>query len=161
MVTRWDTCNVEKKKLWFNFQLTQKPNGCLEFIILHELIHFHTPKHDAAFIAHMDLYMPNWRDIRNELNDRKLDYYDAHDESPLKKLIAAERYDEIKNAVLRYLENDPDLDKKKYTHALMEIIGAKDDVGKAIRCAIQPNGFRLAGMLEALGAAPLGSSPNE
>lgn len=111
MVTRWGTCNVEKKKLWFNLQLAQKPIECLEFVILHELIHFHTRKHDATFIAYMDLYMSNWRDIRNELNDRKLDYYDAHDESPLKKLIDAERYEEINNAVLRHLENDPDLEK--------------------------------------------------
>lgn len=65
--------------------------------------------------------MPNWRDVRNELNDRKLDYYDAHDESPLKKLIDAERYDEIKDAVLRYLENDPDLDKKKYNVSLSDV----------------------------------------
>lgn len=83
-------------------------------IILHELIFSHTPKHDATFIAYMDLYMPNWRDIRNELNNRKLDYYDTHDESPLKKLINAERYDEIKDAGFRYLEYAPDLDKKKY-----------------------------------------------
>jgi len=121
MVTRWGTCNAEKKKLWFNLQLAQKPIECLEFVILHELIHFHTRKHDATFIAYMDLYMPNWRDVRNELNDRKLDYYDAHDESPLKKLIDAERYDEIKDAVLRYLENDPDLDKKKYNVSLSDV----------------------------------------
>ena len=65
--------------------------------------------------------MPNWRDVRNELNDRKLDYYDAHDESPLKKLIDAERYDEIKDAVLQHLENDPDLDKKKYNVSLSDV----------------------------------------
>ena len=121
MVTRWGTCNVEKKKLWFNLQLAQKPIECLEFVILHELIHFHTRKHDAKFIAYMDLYMPNWRDIRNELNNRKLDYYDAHDESPLKKLIDVKRYDEIKNAVLRYLENDSELGMNKYNVCLSDI----------------------------------------
>ena len=101
--------------------IAQKPIECLEFVILHELIHFHTRTHDATFIAYMDLYMPNWRDVRNELNDRKLDYYDAHDESPLKKLIDAERYDEIKDAVLQHLENDPDLDKKKYNVSLSDV----------------------------------------
>ncbi|MBW7571251.1 YgjP-like metallopeptidase domain-containing protein [Caproiciproducens faecalis] len=121
MVTRWGTCNTEKKKLWFNLQLAQKPIECLEFVILHELIHLRSRKHDATFIEYMDLYMPNWRDIRNELNERKLDYYDAHDESPLKKLINTERYDEIKDAALAYLETDPELDKKKYNVALSDI----------------------------------------
>lgn len=44
MITRWGTCNQEKKKLWFNLQLAQKPIECLDYIILHELIHFHTKK---------------------------------------------------------------------------------------------------------------------
>ena len=121
MVTRWGTCNTEKKKLWFNLQLAQKPIECLDFVILHELIHLRTRKHDATFIAYMDLYMPNWREIRNELNSRKLDYYDAHDESPLKKLIDADRYDEIKEAALDFLEKYPDLDKKKYNVSLSDI----------------------------------------
>ena len=121
MVTRWGTCNTAKKKLWFNLQLAQKPIECLEFVILHELIHLRVRRHDATFIAYMDLYMPNWRDVRNELNERKLDYYDAHDESPLKKLIDADRYDEIKDAALNYLEADPELDKSNYNVSLSDI----------------------------------------
>lgn len=121
MVTRWGTCNTDKKKLWFNLQLAQKPVECLDFVILHELIHLRTRKHDATFISYMDLYMPNWREVRNELNSRKLDYYDAHDESPLKKLIDADRYDEIKEATLDFLEKDPELDKKKYNVSLSDI----------------------------------------
>lgn len=106
MVTRWGTCNTEKKKLWFNLQLAQKPLECLEFVILHELIHLVERTHNATFISYMDLYMPNWRDIRKELNDRKLDYYDAQDESPLKKLIDTSRFDEVKDAALQYLDRE-------------------------------------------------------
>ena len=114
MITRWGTCNVEAKKLWFNIQLAQKPVECLDFVILHELLHFHTRRHDALFVAYMDKYMPNWRDIRRELNDRKLDYYEPQDESPLKKLIDTSRYDEIKLSVLQYLKADADLISKQY-----------------------------------------------
>ena len=39
MVTKWGACNTEDKKLWFNLQLAQKPIECLEYIILHELVH--------------------------------------------------------------------------------------------------------------------------
>ena len=103
MVTRWGTCNTEKKKLWFNLQLAQKPIECLEYVILHELIHLRERTHNSTFIAYMDMYMKNWRAVRKELNDSRLDYYDAQDESPLQKLIDKRRYDEIKDAVLDYM----------------------------------------------------------
>lgn len=124
MITRWGTCNTEKRKLWFNLQLAQKPLMCLEYIILHELIHLQERQHNAAFIAYMDLYMPNWREIKKELNDQKLDYYDAQDESPLHKLIDRSRFDEIKNTVLGYLEKEFYEDKtaKRPTITDIEII---------------------------------------
>ncbi len=103
MVTKWGACSTDKKKLWFNLQLAQKPYACLDYIILHELTHLLTRKHDATFIAHMDRYMPNWREVRKELNDSRLDYYEAKDESPLQKLIDPKRYDEIKDVVLDYM----------------------------------------------------------
>ena len=103
MVTRWGTCNTEKKKLWLNLQLAQKPIECLEYVILHELIHLRERTHNSTFIAYMDMYMKNWRAVRKELNDSRLDYYDAQDESPLQKLIDQRRYDEIKDAVLDYM----------------------------------------------------------
>ena len=103
MVTKWGACSTDKKKLWFNLQLAQKQYACLDYIILHELTHLLTRKHDAIFIAHMDRYMPNWREVRKELNDSRLDYYEAQDESPLQKLIDQKRYDEIKDVVLDYM----------------------------------------------------------
>lgn len=100
MVTKWGACSTDKKKLWFNLQLAQKPYACLDYIILHELTHLITRKHDATFIAHMDRHMPNWREIRKELNDSRLDYYEAQDESPLQKLIDQSRYDDIRDAAI-------------------------------------------------------------
>lgn len=124
MVTRWGTCNTEKRKLWFNLQLAQKPIECLEYIILHELIHLRERQHNATFVAYMDLYMPNWREVKKELNDQKLDYYDAQDESPLHKLIDRSRFDEIRNAALGHLEKELSEDKtaKKPTITDIEII---------------------------------------
>lgn len=113
MVTRWGTCNTEKKRLWFNLQLIQKPVECLEYVILHELIHLRERTHNGVFTAYMDLYMQNWREIRKQLNDSMLDFYDAQDESPLQKLIDQGRYGEIRDAVLRYLEGE--MEQKKAT----------------------------------------------
>lgn len=77
MLTCWGTCNTDKGKLWFNLQLAQKPIECLEYVILHELIHLRERTHNTTFIAYMDLYMKNWRAVRKELNNLRLDYYDA------------------------------------------------------------------------------------
>lgn len=70
MKTRWGTCNVGTRKLWLNLHLVQKPTVCLEYVILHELTHLRVPDHGAAFKAHMDRFMPAWRDVRRALNGK-------------------------------------------------------------------------------------------
>lgn len=77
MVTRWGTCNTDKRRLWFNVQLAQKPIECLEYVILHELLHLKERTHNTIFVEYMDLYMKNWRMIRKELNEKRLDYYEG------------------------------------------------------------------------------------
>ena len=74
MTTRWGTCNVEKRKLWFNLQLAKKSPECLEYVILHELAHLKEKTHNKDFVAILDSYMPNWRTIKNKLNSTILDY---------------------------------------------------------------------------------------
>ncbi len=95
--------------------------ACLDYIILHELTHLITRKHDATFIAHMDRHMPNWREIRKELNDSRLDYYEAQDESPLQKLIDQSRYDDIRDAAIAYIQEDHSGDTKRLSVIDMEI----------------------------------------
>ncbi|MCL2752868.1 MAG: M48 family metallopeptidase [Defluviitaleaceae bacterium] len=75
MTSKWGTCNLVKKKLWFNLQLAKKPIECLEFIILHELIHLKVKNHNAEFTALMDKYMPLWKEIKKKLNVQILDYW--------------------------------------------------------------------------------------
>jgi len=121
MLTKWGACSTDKRKLWFNLQVAQKPVACLDYIILHELTHLITRKHDVTFIANMDRYMPNWREIRKELNDSRLDYYEAQDESPLQKLIDQSRYDDIRDAVLAYIQEENSGEAKKPVVADVEI----------------------------------------
>lgn len=73
MTTRWGTCNTKTGKLWFNLQLAKKTHECLDYIILHELIHLVERNHNDRFIALMDKHMPLWREVRKSLNDQKLD----------------------------------------------------------------------------------------
>lgn len=69
MTTRWGTCNTVEKRLWFNVQLAEKPLECLEYVILHELAHTKVRGHGAAFVAIMDEYMPEWRNVKKRLNE--------------------------------------------------------------------------------------------
>ncbi len=74
MTTRWGTCNTKTGKIWINLQLAKKTPECLEYIILHELIHLFEKKHNKRFVSLMDKYMPMWREIKVTLNGQILDY---------------------------------------------------------------------------------------
>ena len=75
MTTRWGTCNTNTRKIWLNLQLAKKPTECLEYVILHELVHLKVRNHSKDFVAMMDKYMPYWSETRKKLNDSTLDYY--------------------------------------------------------------------------------------
>ena len=76
MTSKWGTCNITKRKIWFNLQLAKKPVDCLEYIILHELVHLRNKNHDADFLATMDKYMPYWKDVKKKLNNQILDCWE-------------------------------------------------------------------------------------
>ena len=71
MTTRWGTCNTRTGKIWFNLQLAKKPTECLEYIILHELAHLRVRNHGKDFKAILDRYMPDWRKVRNKLQQNE------------------------------------------------------------------------------------------
>ena len=68
MKTKWGTCNREAKRIWLNLELAKKPVHCIEYIIVHELAHLLERTHNAKFVAYMDHYLPEWRHLKNELN---------------------------------------------------------------------------------------------
>lgn len=74
MITRWGTCNTKTGKIWLNLQLAKKTPECLEYVILHELLHLVERKHNDRFISLMDKYMPMWREVKVTLNGQTLDY---------------------------------------------------------------------------------------
>ena len=68
MKTRWGTCNIQAKRIWLNLELAKKPVECLEFIVVHEMVHLFERKHNARFVAYMDEFMPRWRFNKEVLN---------------------------------------------------------------------------------------------
>lgn len=68
MKTKWGTCNREKRKIWLNLELAKKPVVCLEYIIVHEMVHLIERHHNDNFIRLMDKFMPQWKKYKDELN---------------------------------------------------------------------------------------------
>jgi len=68
MKTKWGSCNASSRRIWLNLELAKKPAHCLEYVIVHEMIHLLERKHNDAFIAHLDRFMPQWQNYRAELN---------------------------------------------------------------------------------------------
>lgn len=68
MKTRWGTCNPAAKRIWINLELAKKNPICLEYIVVHEMVHLLEGSHNARFKAYMDKFMPSWRAVKAELN---------------------------------------------------------------------------------------------
>ena len=69
MKTKWGTCNEQDKRIWINLELAKKNPRCLEYIIVHEMVHLLERNHNDKFKAYMDEFLPNWKSIRDELNE--------------------------------------------------------------------------------------------
>ena len=74
MRTRWGTCNIEKRRIWINLQLAKKPMECLEYVIIHELVHLMEKNHTHRFHALVKEYCPTWREAKKLLATMPLDY---------------------------------------------------------------------------------------
>ena len=69
MKTRWGTCNPQHRRIWLSLDLIKKPPICLDYVIVHEMVHFWERLHNKNFTRHMDRIMPDWRDIKKQLNN--------------------------------------------------------------------------------------------
>ncbi len=76
MKTRWGTCNISARRIWLNLELAKKPNACLEYIVVHEMVHLLERRHNERFREYMDRFMPQWRLFRDELNKFPLGHED-------------------------------------------------------------------------------------
>ena len=68
MKTKWGSCNPRACTIRLNTELAKKPKECLEYIIVHEMVHLLEETHNARFVALMDQFMPKWQFCRQRLN---------------------------------------------------------------------------------------------
>ena len=76
MKTRWGTCNSEARRIWLNLELIKKSTSCLEFILIHEMVHLIERSHNEQFRSLMGTLMPQWRAHRDQLNRAPLAHAD-------------------------------------------------------------------------------------
>lgn len=76
MKTRWGTCNHKSRRILLNLELAKKPVSCIEYVVVHELIHLIEKTHNDRFAGLMTKYLPKWRARKEELNRLILSHED-------------------------------------------------------------------------------------
>lgn len=77
MKTRWGTCNIDKKRIWINLQLAKKPMECLEYVLIHELVHLIEKNHTNKFYALVEEFYPTWKEAKKSLDRMPLEYMES------------------------------------------------------------------------------------
>lgn len=67
MRTRWGSCSLRTGRVAINLDLTRYPSVCLEYIVVHELLHFHIQSHGPRFHRELETHLPHWREARRML----------------------------------------------------------------------------------------------
>ena len=62
MISRWGSCQAKRKVLTFNRRLIEMPKICVEYVVLHEFVHFLQADHSKRFYALMTMFMPDWKE---------------------------------------------------------------------------------------------------
>jgi len=76
MKTKWGSCNIAQSRIWLNLELAKKPIECLEYILIHEMVHLLERNHNDNFSEYMDKLLPQWRSHRDVLNRGPLGHED-------------------------------------------------------------------------------------
>jgi predicted metal-dependent hydrolase len=72
MKTKWGSSNPRLQHIRLNLELAKKPPQCLDYVVLHEMLHFLVPDHSEGFVALLDNHLPQWRIVRQTLNEEPL-----------------------------------------------------------------------------------------
>ena len=72
MKTKWGSCNPRSRRAWFNLELAKVDEKCIEYIVVHELIHLKERRHNSKYMVHLEQHFPEWKSIRARLNKHPL-----------------------------------------------------------------------------------------
>lgn len=69
MKTRWGSCTPATGRIRINLELAYLPEQYLEYVLVHELTHLWERGHGAGFQRRMTQYLPQWKQLRSQLNN--------------------------------------------------------------------------------------------
>ncbi|MCM1301673.1 MAG: M48 family metallopeptidase [Alistipes senegalensis] len=69
MKTLWGSCNHRTRNVIFNLELIKKPLHCIEYIVVHELLHIRVRLHNEEFTTLLNRHFSNWKQLKEELNE--------------------------------------------------------------------------------------------
>lgn len=61
MKSRWGSCTPTKNSITLNRKLIHYPFEFIEYVVLHEFVHFIQPNHSKAFYNIIENYMPDYK----------------------------------------------------------------------------------------------------
>ena len=73
MKTKWGTCNILAKRIWLNLELAKRPFACLEYVVVHEMVHLLERNHTPRFHGFMTRFLPHWKETKVLLNEMGID----------------------------------------------------------------------------------------
>ena len=68
MTSRWGSCTPKTGRIRLNLQLGLMDPRFLEYVLVHEMTHLWENGHGEGFQRRMSAYLPQWRQLRLELN---------------------------------------------------------------------------------------------
>ena len=74
MKTQWGSCNSRDGNIRLNSELAKKPPACLEYVVVHEMVHLLERLHNKRFVRLMDGFLPQWRQLKDTLNRSPLSF---------------------------------------------------------------------------------------
>ena len=72
MKSHWGSCNYQKQTLRLNSELVKRKPECLEYVIVHEMLHIIEKGHNRNFYRLLSKYIPAWKLIRKKMNSSEL-----------------------------------------------------------------------------------------
>lgn len=69
MSRRWGSYLPKTHKVVLNKDLIIAPRFCIDYVVLHELLHAQFPDHDYHFFRNLQILMPNWQERKRILDE--------------------------------------------------------------------------------------------
>jgi predicted metal-dependent hydrolase len=76
MTVQWGSCSPAGR-ITLNPMLVKAPRECIDYVMLHELIHLRHHNHGSQFYRTLDRHMPGWQALKRRLDDMAEDLFRA------------------------------------------------------------------------------------